>query len=60
MREALEKFNMVKKSVDYQKVCMTEGVTLGSWKNPRLMYHGISTIGEKKVNRKGICVNTLI
>jgi hypothetical protein len=47
---------MVKKSVDYERKQMTKGVTLGSWKNPRLMYHEISTIGEKRRNRKRVYV----
>ena len=51
-REPLEKFYMVKKSVDYHEEQMTEWVTLGSWKNPRLMYHDISTIGEEESKQK--------
>jgi hypothetical protein len=37
---------MVKKLVNYFKEQMPEYVTLGSWKNPKLMYCNNSTIGE--------------
>ena len=43
---------MVKKLVDYSKEQMTEQVTLGSWKNPKLIYCNISTIRDEKNNRK--------